>query len=203
MTDLLLQHPKNLINERLVLILSNERRQMFGERKVSVKGQLLIGYPSASLQGHLLCSERQGIEMLQSEIVTEQGAHPNPALGRKRQVLVVDDDQGVRELLSRALTFWGYDVTLAFNGLEAGTLFLTGSYDLVITELHMPLRNGWELSCLVKERSPNTPVMVLSGACDQAHWEKTNMRCVDAIILKPCKLKEIEGTVRRLLNNGT
>lgn len=138
--------------------------------------------------------------MLQPEIVTEQGAHPIPTLGRKRQVLVVDDNQGVRELLARTLGFWGYDVTLAVNGLEAGTLFLTGSYDLVITDLQMPLMDGWELSRLIKGRSPNTPVMVVSGANDETHWEKMNMRCVDAIILKPFKLKEIEGTVRRLLN---
>jgi CheY-like chemotaxis protein len=140
--------------------------------------------------------------MLQSEILIDKGPHPIPALGRKRQVLVVDDNQAVREVLSRTLSFLGYDVTPAGNGLEAGTLFLTGSYDLVITDLQMPLMNGWELSRLIKERSPNTPVMVISGACDEKHWGKTNMRCVDAIILKPFKLKEIEGTVQRLLNSG-
>jgi len=139
--------------------------------------------------------------MLQSEIVMEKGPHSIPALGRKRQVLVVDDNQAVRDVLSRMLSYLGYDVTLAGNGLEAGTLFLAGSYDLVITDLQMPLMNGWELSRLVKERSPDTPVMVVSGACDETHWEKTKMSCVDAIILKPFRMKEIEGTVRRLLNS--
>lgn len=140
--------------------------------------------------------------MLRTEMVTEQGAHLIPPLGRKSQVLVVDDNKAVRDVLSRMLSFLGYDVTLAGNGLEAGTLFFTGSYDLVITDLQMPLMDGWELSRLIKERSPNTPVMVVSGAYDEKHWEKTEMRCVDAMILKPFKLKEIEGTVRRLLNNG-
>ena len=141
--------------------------------------------------------------MLQNEIVIEKAPHTIPALGRKRQVLVVDDDEALRDILSRMLSFWGYDVTLAGNGLEAETLFFTGSYDLVITDLQMPLMNGWELSRLVKERSPNTPVMVVSGACDKMHWEKTNMTCVDAVIPKPFKVKEVEGTVRRLLNSGT
>jgi CheY-like chemotaxis protein len=140
--------------------------------------------------------------MLQNQIVMERAPHPIPAFGRKRQLLVVDDNQTVREVLSKMLSFLGYDVTLARDGIEAGTLFLTGTYDLVITDLQMPLMNGWELSRLVKERSPNTPVMVVSGACDETHWEKTNMGWVDAIILKPFKLKEIEGTVRRLLNIG-
>jgi DNA-binding response OmpR family regulator len=140
--------------------------------------------------------------MLQSEIVMEKGPQPIPALGRKRQLLVVDDNTAVQEVLSRMLSFMGYDVTLAGNGIEAEKLFSTGSYDLVMTDLQMPLMNGWELSRLIKERSPNTPVMVVSGACDDRHWEKVDMNCVDAIIPKPFRMKEIEGTVRRLLNSG-
>jgi two-component system autoinducer 1 sensor kinase/phosphatase LuxN len=140
--------------------------------------------------------------MLQNEIVMEKAPHTIPPLGRKSQVLVVDDNEAVRDVLSRMLSFLGYDVTLAGNGLEARKLFLTGSYDLVITDLQMPLMNGWELSRLIKERSPNTPVMVVSGACDERCWEEVDMNCVDAIIPKPFRLKEIEGTVRRLLNSG-
>lgn len=93
-------------------------------------------------------------------------------------------------------------MTPAGNGIEAGRLFFTGSYDLVITDLEMPFLNGWELSRLIKERSPDTPVMVVSGAFDERHWEKMDKGCVDAIVLKPFKLKQMEGTVRRLLNNG-
>ena len=152
---------------------------------------------------HKVYAEIERQETLaKTEIGREKSAHPIPTLERKRQVLVVDDNQAVREVVSRTLSFLGYDVTPAGNGLEAGTLFLTGSYDLVITDLQMPLMNGWELSRLIKERSPKTPVMVISGACDEKHWEKTNMRCVDAMIQKPFKLKEIEGTVQRLLNSG-
>lgn len=140
--------------------------------------------------------------MLQTEIVREKAPHPIPTLGRNGKVLVVDDSRSVREILAKTLSFWGYDVTLAGNGIEAGRLFFTGSYDLVITDLEMPLLNGWELSRLIKQRSPNTPVMVVSGAFDETHWEKMDKGFVDAIVLKPFKLKEMEGTVRRLLNNG-
>jgi DNA-binding response OmpR family regulator len=141
--------------------------------------------------------------MLATGIMAEKGAYAIPASGRNRQILVVEDNESVRDILSRTLSFWGYDVTPAGNGVEAGTLFLTGSYDLVITDLEMPLMNGWELARLIKKLSPNTPVMVVSGSCDETRWEMTKMCCVDAIIAKPFKLKEIGGTVRRLLNRGT
>ena len=80
--------------------------------------------------------------MLESEVMTGKTPHPTRALGRKRQLLVVDDNQAVQEVMSEMLSFLGYDVTLAGNGIEAGTLFFTGSYDLVITDLQMPLMNG-------------------------------------------------------------
>ena len=139
--------------------------------------------------------------MLEPEIVMEKSAYTIPPLERKRQLLVVDDNQAVQEVLSETLSFLGYDVTIADNGIEGGTLFLSGSYDLVVTALDMPLMNGRELSRLIKERSPNTPVLVISGAGDEMHWKEMNMRCVDAIILKPFMVEDIKETVQRLLNS--
>lgn len=102
--------------------------------------------------------------MLGPEIVAEKGAHPFPALAKKGQLLVVDDDKDIQTLLSRTLSFMGYAVTLAGDGLEAMSLLLTGSYDWVIAGFHMPLMDGWELARIVKEHSPKTPVIVVRGS---------------------------------------
>jgi CheY-like chemotaxis protein len=140
--------------------------------------------------------------MLEQEIAMDKGPYPIPSLGKKRQVLIVDDNKAVQDVLSRMISFLGYHVTLADNGLEGGTLFLTNPYDLVITDLQMPLMNGWELSRLVKERSPKTPVILVTGSYDEKHSEKIGMKCVDAIIPKPFRVQEIEKTIQRLLNSG-
>ena len=142
--------------------------------------------------------------MLEPEIVMEKNPHPTiPALRRKKQLLVVDDDKAIQTLLARALSFKGYAVALAGNGLEALTLFHENSFDLVLTDLHMPIMDGGRFSRLVKEQSPNTPVIMISGEPDSNRfWEKLDMNCVDAIIPKPFKLKEIDTTVQRLLNSG-
>jgi CheY-like chemotaxis protein len=139
--------------------------------------------------------------MLEQEMAMEKGPPTIPALGKKRQVLVVDDNKAVQDVLSRMLSFLGYHVTLAGNGVEGGTLFLTGPYDLVITDLQMPLMNGWELSRLVKERSPKTPVVLVTGSYDEKHCERMSMNCVDAVIPKPFRMQEIEKTIQRLLNS--
>ena len=102
--------------------------------------------------------------MLETAIVMEKALQSFPPLGKRGQLLVVDDDQEIQMLLSRTLSFQGYDVTVAGNGLEAMTLLLTGSYDWVITGFQMPLMNGWELARLVKEQFPETPVFVARGS---------------------------------------
>lgn len=138
--------------------------------------------------------------MIEPEIAMEKDRHSISAWRTKRQLLVVDDDNAIQTLLSRTLSSMGYDVNFASNGLEALTLFQANRYDLVITDFQMPLMDGWQLSRLVKEQSPTTPVIVITGCCDGRHLEKLILNGVDAIIPKPFKLREIEQTVYRLLN---
>lgn len=117
-------------------------------------------------------------------------------------MLVVDDNLAVQDVLSGVLSSLGSDVTLAGNGIEAETLFVTRSYDLVVTDLQMPQMNGWELCRCIKEQSPKTPVIVVTGFCDDEHWEEMNMSFIDAILVKPFQLEEFEKTVERPLKSG-
>lgn len=169
----------------------------------SCKKELIIIYASAKLLGDLLNSRKERMEMLQTEIGREKSPHPIPTLGRKRQVLVVDDNKTIREALSRMLVSMGHKVTLAGNGFDGGILFLTRSYDLAIIHLDVPQMNVWELSRIFKDHSPKTPVIMVTGFWEGKHWGNSDMNSVDAIIPKPFKLNDIEGTVRRLLNSGT
>jgi CheY-like chemotaxis protein len=137
--------------------------------------------------------------MLTTGIVSEKELYTAQMLEKRRQVLVVDDNEAVRDVLSRVFSSLGYSVTVAVNGLEGGTFFLTGSYDLVVTDLQMPLMNGWELSRLVKERSPETPVVVITGCPGETHRGAMERNCVDAVIPKPFRIEEIERTVRSLV----
>ena len=137
--------------------------------------------------------------MSDTEIVRGKSALNCAIVSRDTKLLLADDDPSIQELMSRILSFLGYEVSVASNGREAGTLFLTGCYDLVITDLHMPLMDGWQLSRLIKERSPTTPVIVITGGREDRHWEEMNMNWVDAIVMKPFKAKEIRRTIQSLL----
>ena len=138
-------------------------------------------------------------EELRRGLVMEKDQQTIPALQKKKgRLLVADDDNVIQKVLSHILSCMGHEVTLAGNGLEASTLFLKGSYDLVITDFEMPLMNGRELCALVKAQSPNTPVIVITGFWDDTRGDKVT-KCADAVVPKPFSLQELEETVERLL----
>lgn len=84
------------------------------------------------------------------------------------RVLVIDDDQRVQEALSAMLNYLGHQVVVAGNGDEGIAMFeeavKSGTpFDLVVTDLGMPKVSGAEVVQKVKEISPNTPVIVITG----------------------------------------
>jgi len=86
------------------------------------------------------------------------------AAGRET-ILVVEDDEAVRRLMRAALEQNGYRVLVAADGVEAlkGLASITGSLDMVITDLVMPGMNGTELARKVKDRMPGIEVLYISG----------------------------------------
>lgn len=78
-------------------------------------------------------------------------------------ILVVDDDQGMRELIEILLTREGYGVRTAADGREASELLGRERFDLVVTDLKMPRVDGIDLLKQVKEISPETPVIIVTA----------------------------------------
>jgi len=83
--------------------------------------------------------------------------------GDMETILVVDDDQGMRELIEILLTREGYGVRTAADGREASELLGRERFDLVVTDLKMPRVDGIDLLKQVKEISPETPVIIVTA----------------------------------------
>lgn len=79
-------------------------------------------------------------------------------------VLLTDDDEGLRIVLSIALRGKGFAVDVAANSTEALQKFREGHYDWVITDIDMPGMNGLELVKQVKEIVPSVRVIVITGS---------------------------------------
>jgi len=118
----------------------------------------------------------------------------------KAKILLVDDDPNVNEVLELMLSQIGYEVTAVTHGQEAITLFMQGYYDLVITDLGMPDVSGWDVAEAVKQKSPETPVVLITGwgvQVDSAQRDK-----VDGVIAKPFSRQTLSDEMVRLIKNG-
>jgi twitching motility two-component system response regulator PilH len=118
-------------------------------------------------------------------------------------VLIVDDSQTLRQMLSDLLQDQGIKVVEATNGLEAKERIQAKAPDLVITDLIMPEMNGYELCRWIKNR-PETqgiPVLICSTKSEEFDRYWGMKQGADAYITKPFHPPELLKTVKQLLRS--
>ncbi len=81
----------------------------------------------------------------------------------KRQILVVDDNPGVRQTIAMLLMSWGYDVVVAEDGFAALVQLRKTEPDIIISDLEMPRMSGFELLSVVRRRFPQILTLAMSG----------------------------------------
>src|ERR1039458_9853176 len=94
--------------------------------------------------------------------VTDSPEPPVPI--RSRRILVADDDEDIRYLLSTVLAGAGYDVNAASDGQQAWEALLHGHYDLLVTDNDMPRLTGIELIGRIRKEGMSLPVIIASGS---------------------------------------
>nr|WP_233789323.1 transporter substrate-binding domain-containing protein [Pseudomonas protegens] len=120
------------------------------------------------------------------------------------QILVVDDHPVNRQVLQQQLCFLGHDVFEAENGLEALHIWREQDFDVIITDCHMPIMNGAEMTRAIRqdERDNAAQPMMIIGLTADAQQEEVE-RCIQAgmndCLIKPISLDELE---ERLLAMG-
>ena len=85
------------------------------------------------------------------------------------RVLFVDDERPLRDVVSRLLTRRGLDVTTAGDAVSAVEMLRDQSFDLVLTDFHMPDMDGFELLAHVREHYPDVPAIMLTGQSSVQH----------------------------------
>lgn len=117
-------------------------------------------------------------------------------------VLVVDDDPGIRELVRAMLSIEGFDVRLAASGDAALDALADGAFDLVITDLLMPGRSGFEAISELRAHDRALPILAISGGGRIGVQECLHTaRCVGATatLAKPFGQRELLAQVHGLL----
>jgi two-component system KDP operon response regulator KdpE len=117
------------------------------------------------------------------------------------RVLLVDDDPSIRRSLAVELRAAGHEVTTAPDGQQGEAAATTSEFDLVITDLAMPVADGFSLITVIRERS-RTPIIVLSVR----ERERDKVRALDLgaddYVTKPFSVPELLARVRAQLRRS-
>jgi len=114
-----------------------------------------------------------------------------------RKVLLVDDEEGIRKVLSIALTDSGYQVVAAGNGEEALHLFREKNPSIVLTDIKMPGMDGIQVLKTIKEESPDTEVIMITGHGDmELAIQSLKFEATD-FITKPINTDALEIALKR------
>lgn len=114
-----------------------------------------------------------------------------------KKILIVDDEENIRELYRVELSEEGYSVELAENGNQALAKFESFRPDLVTLDVIMPGMNGIEVLQRIREKNPSVPVLLLTAFGDFRQDFKT--WASDAYIVKSADVSELKQTIRKLL----
>jgi CheY-like chemotaxis protein len=106
-------------------------------------------------------------------------------------VLLVEDDDPVRELIGRALRANGFEVVAAASGEEALDLEQDRHVDLLLSDVLLPNQNGFEVANQIRARSPHIPIVFMSGYYDQAVAEAAHLDISSTILQKPFAMADL------------
>jgi two-component response regulator involved in phosphate regulation len=120
-----------------------------------------------------------------------------------KRLLVVDDDDEIRELLEFDLSHSGYSVDTACNGMDGLNKAVTNSYDLVLLDVMMPKMNGFDVCKNLRKAKPDIPVLLLTAK--GTITDKTQgFDCgADDYLVKPFDIQEVLLRVKALLRRNT
>ncbi len=138
-----------------------------------------------------------------SEELAEQGAD-TASLSGAETILVAEDEDGVRELLRKVLTEFGYTVVTARHGRDALMLAgeRAGAIDLLVTDIVMPEMSGRELAETLTDRSPDLKVLYISGYTDDEVLQRGVRGRDIPLMRKPFAAEELVRKVRAILDGG-
>lgn len=115
----------------------------------------------------------------------------------KVKILLADDDPAIRQILCRLLAEEGYAVLTAANGEEALEVAKTTNVDLVLLDLNMPLKDGWETFEQLTNCQPMLPIILITARSNQLFPALASG--VVALLEKPLDFTKLFSTIHNLL----
>ncbi|MBN1621976.1 MAG: response regulator [Endomicrobiales bacterium] len=123
--------------------------------------------------------------------------------GKKLKILVVDDEAGVRDLITYLLESMGYIIRTAKDGLEAVEIVANEEFDIIFLDVHMPNMKGTEALESIKKIRPKQTVIIFSSSSDPYYVFESQAKQKGAFdcLYKPFELDDLLNVINKAVNN--
>ncbi len=117
------------------------------------------------------------------------------------RILIAEDEEAARVLLSRALEFDGHSVHSVEDGAAALEHLQGGNEaDLLLTDISMPVMDGIALALSVSRDWPNLPILLMTGFSDQRERASGLDALIKGVIVKPFQIEDVRAKIREVLS---
>lgn len=138
----------------------------------------------------------------QSDIpVSETDDGPTEKPKAVANILVIEDEDAIRETLSEMLELGGHTITLAENGEVGLKCFKEAQFDIVFTDLGMPGISGWEVARAVRAMREDIPIIMVTGWGVGIGHEEMEQNGVDEVLAKPFDIDFVLDLVQRIIED--
>jgi len=120
----------------------------------------------------------------------------------KKKILLIEDEPGISMAVKDELEFEGYEVKLVENGVTGLESILHDQPDLVVMDLMLPGKNGFEICSEVRRRGVATPIIMLTARTQEADKVKGLDLGADDYVMKPFSLAELTARIRAVLRRS-
>jgi CheY-like chemotaxis protein len=117
---------------------------------------------------------------------------------RRLRMLLIDDDQNVREVLAHLLASFGYECQTAGDGVSGLAHFDKGGWDLVLLDIAMPAMSGWTVVETIRRRDPLLPIVLITGMQEPAVMRRAREWRLP-VLLKPFRFEAVQTVVATAL----
>ncbi|WP_422371638.1 response regulator [Hoeflea sp.] len=115
------------------------------------------------------------------------------------KILIAEDEDSLRRFVARALEMDGHEIVQAGDGADAVDHLQADRFDLLLSDIRMPVMDGIELATQSSEIAPGMPILLMTGYAEQRERAEPLMRIVVDVVDKPFSLPQIRQAVAEAL----
>src|SRR5262249_24214122 len=129
--------------------------------------------------------------------VCQSQRHDRASAIAMARILLAEDEDSLRDLVARALTEEGHEVTVSADGAQALDMLgrVGGPFDLLLTDVKMPVMDGIALALAAARDHPELPILLMTGYADQRERAHGLDALIHEVVAKPFSVAEIKSAV--------